>query len=42
MHMCVHMHLPMHMHVEASVFFFLAILVAELESPIGSIDHYVD
>lgn len=36
MHMCVHM------HVEASVFFFLAILVAELESPTGSIDHYVD
>lgn len=29
MHVCVHMHLPMHMHVEASAFSFLAILVAE-------------
>ena len=34
-HVSVCMHLPMYMHVEASAFFFLAILFAELAT-----DHY--
>lgn len=39
-HVSVKMHLSMHMHVDARAAFFLAILFAELGSPIGSTDHY--